>query len=200
MGKYHLPHWLQAAIATSGGLGILLVGFLDSSILPLPTINDLLLIELSIASPARMPYYAAMATLGSLAGCLVLYVLARKGGQAAFHKQAGERAPRIHGWMKRNGFVTLLIAAVLPPPAPFKLFVLAAGALELPWRQFVAALLIARGVRFFGEGFLAVRYGPQAIRSITQHKLAFTLGALLAILLIYLAARVLVRRRAARGI
>jgi membrane protein YqaA with SNARE-associated domain len=198
MGNYHLPHWLQAAVATTGGFGIFLVAFLDSSVLPLPTINDLLLIDLSIASPARMPYYAALATLGSLAGCLVLYVLARKGGQAAFRQRAGERAAKIHRWMKQNGFITLLIAAVLPPPTPFKFFVLAAGALEMPWRPFVAALLIARGVRFFGEGFLAVRYGPRAIQFLARHKAAVTLGILPAIVLVYLIVRVLSQRRKAR--
>jgi membrane protein YqaA with SNARE-associated domain len=199
MGKYHLPHWLQLAVATTGGFGLFLAAFLDSSVLSLPAVNDLLLIDLSIASPSRMPYYAAMATLGSLAGCLLLYVLARKGGQAAFRRRAGERAPRIHRWMKRNGFVSLLVAAVLPPPAPFKFFVLAAGALEMPWRQFVVALVIARGARFFGEGFLSVRYGPQAIRFLSQHKLAVTLGALAAILAVYLISRLFSRSRRAEG-
>lgn len=199
MGKYHLPRWLQTIVAATGGLGLFLATFLDSSFLPLPAIIDLLLIDQCIASPARMPYYAAMATLGSLGGCLVLYVLARKGGQAAFHRRAGERAPRIHGWMQRNGFVSLLIAAVLPPPTPFKVFVLAAGALEISWQQFVAALLIARGARFFGEGLLAVYYGPQAIRYLSRHELASTVGVLLTILLIYLIVRLRARRRGLPG-
>ncbi len=80
MGKYKLPHWLQAAVAASGGLGLFLLAFLDSSFLPFPTINDLLLIDLCFESPRRMPYYAAMATLGSIVGSLFVYFIARKGG------------------------------------------------------------------------------------------------------------------------
>src|ERR1017187_10067029 len=84
--QFHLPHWLQAIVASAGGLGLFLIAFLDSSILTFPVINDLLLINLSVRYPARMPYYAAMATLGSVVGCLLLYFLARKGGEAMFHK------------------------------------------------------------------------------------------------------------------
>src|SRR5579863_6908473 len=72
--KFHLPLWLQAIVASAGGLGLFLIAFLDSSVLTFPVINDLLLIDLSIRFPARMPYYAAMATIGSVAGvpCAVL--------------------------------------------------------------------------------------------------------------------------------
>ena len=160
--KIHLPHWLQAIVATAGGPGLFLIAFLDSSVLTFPVINDLLLIDLSIRNPARMPYYAAMATLGSVAGCLLLYYIARKGGEAMFHKHAGPRARHIHAWINRNGFISILITALLPPPTPFKVFVVAAGALEMPMRTFVIGLLLARGFRFFGEGYLAVRFGDQA--------------------------------------
>ena len=160
--KFHLPHWLQAIVASAGGLGLFLIAFLDSSVLTFPVINDLLLIDLSVRYPARMPYYAAMATIGSVAGCLLLYYIARKGGEAMFHKHAGPRAQHIHAWINRNGFVSILVTALLPPPTPFKVFVIAAGALEMPVRTFVLGLLAARAIRFFGEGYLAIRYGDQA--------------------------------------
>src|SRR5580704_6494739 len=101
--KLHLPLWLQAIVASAGGLGIFLIAFLDSSVLTFPVINDLLVINLSVRNPARMPYYAAMATLGSVAGCLLLYYIAKKGGEAMFHKNAGARGRKIHAWTKRNG-------------------------------------------------------------------------------------------------
>src|SRR5580693_2138212 len=101
--KFHLPHWLQAIVASTGGLGLFLIAFLDSSVLTFPIINDLLLINLSVRYPARMPYYALMATLGSVGGCLLLYCIARKGGEAMFHKQAGPRAEKIRIWIKKNG-------------------------------------------------------------------------------------------------
>jgi membrane protein YqaA with SNARE-associated domain len=184
--KFHLPHWLQAIVASAGGLGLFLIAFLDSSVLTFPVINDLLLIDLSIRNPARMPYYAAMATLGSVGGCLLLYYLARKGGEAMFQKQAGPRAQQIRDWIKRNGFLSILVTALLPPPNPFKVFVIAAGALEMPVRTFLLGLLAARGIRFFGEGFLAVRYGDQASQFLLTHKLEVAGIVLGVVLCLYL--------------
>ena len=187
--QFHLPHWLQAIVASAGGLGLFLIAFLDSSVLTFPVINDLLLIDLSIRNPARMPYYAAMTTLGSVGGCLLLYYIARKGGEAMFHKHAGPRAEKIHAWINRNGFLSILMTALLPPPTPFKVFVIAAGALEMPVRTFVFGLLAARAIRFFGEGFLAIRYGDRAGQFLLTHKLEVTGITLLVVLTLYLATR-----------
>jgi membrane protein YqaA with SNARE-associated domain len=186
VSKFHLPHWLQAIVASTGGLGLFLIAFLDSSFLTFPVINDLLLINLSIRYPVRMPYYAAMATLGSVSGCVVLYYIARKGGEAMFHKHAGPRARHIHSWINRNGFVSILVTALLPPPTPFKVFVVAAGALEMPVLRFVLGLLAARAIRYFGEGFLAIRYGDQAGNFLLTHKLEVTGIVLLVVLTLYL--------------
>lgn len=196
MPKFHLPHWLQAFVAAAGGPGLFLIAFLDSSVLTFPVINDLLLINLSIRFPLRMPYYAAMATLGSLGGCLLLYYIARKGGEAMFHKHAGPRAQHIHAWINRNGFVSILVTALLPPPTPFKIFVIAAGALEMPMRTFVLGLLVARAFRFFGEGYLAVRYGDQASQFLATHKLEVTAIAALMVLALYLSSRLAFKRPA----
>jgi membrane protein YqaA with SNARE-associated domain len=193
MNRYHVPSWVLKAIAFSGSLSLFGLSFLDSTLLPLPSLNDLLLIDLCIESPLRMPYYATLATLGSLAGSLLLYFIARKGEEAAFHKKAGSQAPQIHHWMERNGFVTLLIAALLPPPTPFKLFVLAAGALGMPFRAFLAAMSIARAVRFFAEGYLAVRYGTEATRFLVGHSVVFAVSTVAFILVFYWIARVLMR-------
>jgi membrane protein YqaA with SNARE-associated domain len=193
--QVHLPHWLQATVAATGGLGLFLIAFLDSSVLTFPVINDLLLIDLSVRYPSRMPYYAAMATLGSVGGCLLLYYLARKGGEAMFRKHAGARAQKIRVWSKRNGFVSILVTALLPPPTPFKVFVIAAGALEMPVRTFVLGLLVARAFRFFGEGFLAVRYGHQASQFLLTHKLEFAGITLCVVLFLYLVSRIVFRLR-----
>jgi membrane protein YqaA with SNARE-associated domain len=195
--KLHLPHWLQAITAAAGGPGLLLIAFLDSSVLSFPIVNDLLLINLAIRFPARMPYYAAMATIGSVAGCTLLYYLARKGGEAMFHRQAGPRAQQIHHWIDRNGFLSILVTALLPPPTPFKVFVIAAGALEMPILQFVFGLLAARAIRFFGVGYLAVRYGNQATSFLLTHKLDVTGVLVLLVLALYLAKRIAVGRATA---
>ena len=171
----HLPHWLQGIVAAAGGVGLFVIGFLDSSVLTFPVINDLLVIELSMQNPARMPYYALMATLGSVLGCTFLYALARKGGEALFRKRAGARAEKIRRWIQRNGFTSILLTALLPPPTPFKIFILAAAAFEVPLRAFVVALLIARSLRYFLIGFLAVRYGAAVETYITGHKLGVAL-------------------------
>jgi membrane protein YqaA with SNARE-associated domain len=192
--QIHLPHWLQAIVAATGGLGLFLIAFLDSSVLTFPVINDLLLIDLSIKYPARMPYYASMATLGSVGGCLLLYYLARKGGEAMFRKHAGTHAEQIRAWIKRNGFVSILVTALLPPPTPFKVFVIAAGALEMPMGTFVTGLLAARTFRFFGEGLLAIRYGDQAGEFLLTHKLEVAGITLAAVLLLYLASLLAFRR------
>lgn len=185
MKPVKLPKWFQAA-ASLGGAGLLLVAFFDSSVLSFPFVTDILLIEGSIQSPARMPYYAAMATLGSLAGCLLLYWLAKKGGEAMYHHKAKGRAERIRAWVKRNGFLSVALPSILPPPMPFKLFVLAAGVFEVPLGTFVLALLAGRGFRFFAEGLLAIRYGEVAERFLMQNKIEFALIVLIIMLLVYI--------------
>ncbi len=189
MNLEKFPHWMQALVGSVGGLGLFAVAFLDSSVFTFPVINDLLVIHLALKHPARMPYYALMATLGSLSGCVFLYYLARKGGELAFHKHAGARAERIRGWVQRNGFLSVLIPAMLPPPTPFKLFVLAAGVFQVPLRSFTMALLIARGIRYFGEGYLAVRYGAETGRYLAEHKLQISLLILVVVLAVYLLLR-----------
>jgi membrane protein YqaA with SNARE-associated domain len=195
--KIHLPHWLQAVVVSAGGLGLFLIAFLDSSVLTFPVINDLLLIDLSIRNPARMPYYAAMATIGSVAGCLLVYYIARKGGEAMFQKQAGPRARTIRDWTKRNGFLSILVTALLPPPNPFKIFVIAAGAFEMPVQTFVLGLMAARAIRFFGEGFLAIRYGDQAGQFLVTHKLEVAGIVLGVVVCLYLLSLIAFRSRRA---
>jgi membrane protein YqaA with SNARE-associated domain len=169
-----LDAWKHKIIAFAGGLGALglfLISFLDSSFLTFPVINDLLLIELSLRHPARMPLYAAMAALGSLLGCVLLFLLARKTEEAVFHRKAGRHGMAIRHWVERNGFSGMLVAALLPPPTPFKFFVLAAGVFEVPLTSFASAVALARVFRYFGVGYLAVRYGRNALPYLAQHKL-----------------------------
>jgi membrane protein YqaA with SNARE-associated domain len=169
----NLSGWKQKVVAFASGLGapgLFLISFLDSSVLTFPVINDLLLIELSIQHPARMPLYALMAMLGSVLGCVLLFFLAEKGGEALFHKHAGQRAHAIHNWVAHNGFGGMLIAALLPPPTPFKVFVVAAGVFEVPLLSFTAAITLARAIRYFGIGYLAIRYGAQALPYLMSHK------------------------------
>src|SRR5437588_5938843 len=194
-----LSGWKENIVAFASGLGapgLFLISFLDSSVLTFPTINDLLLIELSMEHPARMPLYAFMASLGSLLGCVVLYFIARKGGEAIFHKKAGKHGHAIRHWVERNGFVGMLIAALLPPPTPFKFFVLAAGVFEVPLFSYTSAITIARLFRYFGIGYLAIRYGADALPYLVHHKLQVTAFVISLVIVSYVLSRLLLRRRA----
>jgi membrane protein YqaA with SNARE-associated domain len=195
---FQLNTWKQKIVGFAGALGapgLFLISFLDSSVLTFPVINDLLLIELSIEHPARMPLYALMAATGSVLGCVLLYFIARKGGEAFFHRKAGHRAAAIRHWVEGNGFVGMLVAALLPPPTPFKFFVFAAGVFEVPLWSFTSAVALARAIRYFGIGYLAIRYGNDALPYLKGHKLQVTVVVVLFVLLSYLISRVILRHK-----
>lgn len=193
-----LSGWKQKIVAFAGALGapgLFLISFLDSSFLTFPVINDLLLIELAIQHPLRMPVYAAMAMIGSIFGCVLLYFVARKGGEAFFRRKAGGRAHAIRHWVEKNGFGGMLIAALLPPPTPFKVFVFAAGVFEVPLASFVSAIGLARAIRYFGMGYLVVRYGDQAMPFLAAHKLEVTVGVILFAAASYGLSRLILREK-----
>jgi membrane protein YqaA with SNARE-associated domain len=147
-----------------GGPGLFAVAFLDSSFVSLPQINDILVVLMVTQNKAWMLYYAAMATLGSIVGCYVIYYLAEKGGEAFLRKRlkAGhtERALALY---QKHGLLALMVPALLPPPAPFKLFVLMAGVAEVRPLPFVTAIAVARGARYLALGVLAIYYGDAAL-------------------------------------
>jgi membrane protein YqaA with SNARE-associated domain len=197
-----LTGWKQKVVAFAGGLGapgLFLISFLDSSVLTFPVINDLLLIELSLEHPARMPMYALMASLGSVLGCVLLYFIARKGGEAVFHRRAGKHAHAIRHWVERNGFVGMLVAALLPPPTPFKFFVIAAGVFEVPLFSYTAAITLARLFRYFGVGYLAIRFGADAMPYLVHHKMQVTAIVIALVIVSYVLSRVLLKRRVPPG-
>jgi membrane protein YqaA with SNARE-associated domain len=193
-----LKTWKAKIIAFAGTLGapgLFLISFLDSSILSFPIINDLLLIQLSMNNSLRMPLYAAMAMIGSVLGCVLLYYIARKGGEAFFEKKAGPRGRAIRHWVEQNGFGGMLVAALLPPPTPFKVFVFAAGVFEVPVWSFTTAITLARALRYFGIGYLAIRYGNDALPFLLRHKWQVAIGVVIFAALSYLASRVLLREK-----
>ncbi|MGB7729885.1 MAG: VTT domain-containing protein [Candidatus Acidiferrum sp.] len=195
----HLSGWRQKIVTFAGALGapgLFLISFLDSSILTFPVINDLLLIELCIQKPLRMPVYAAMAMTGSVLGCVLLYFIAKKGGEAFFHKKAGERGDVIRRWVQKNGFGGMLAAALLPPPTPFKIFVFAAGVFEVPMSSFASAIALARAIRYFGIGYLATRYGEQAMPFIAQHKIQVAVMVVVFVAVSYGLSRLILRDKA----
>ena len=193
MDRIKLPGWLQTFVASMGGGGIFAVAFLDSSVLSFPFVTDILVMELCIQKPARMPYYAAMAAFGSLAGCIWLYLLAKKGGEAYFHRHGGRAAKKARHWVDRNAFLSVFIPAILPPPLPFKVFVLAEGVFQVPLKTFMFSLLAGRGLRYFVEGILAVLYGEATLRFLLSHSRAVALSAAVILVVLYVVSRVVFR-------
>src|ERR1700694_948265 len=150
--------WIRSVALALGAPGLFLVAFLDSSFLSLPEINDLLLIWMVTRHKGRIVFYAAGSMLGSIAGCFVLYYLGRKGGDALVRKRFGhERVERALAAIRRHGVMAVLIPSFLPPPAPFKIFVLLAGVAGVGVGRFSVAIAIGRGARYFAEGLLALR-------------------------------------------
>lgn len=172
-----LVAWAQNAVLTHGAPGLFLIAFLDASFLSLPEINDILLVWLVTRHKHRFVLYSACSTLGSLAGCLLLYYLGRKGGEALVKKRFGGRSvDRAMSAFRRFGVMAVLIPSVLPPPAPFKIFVLLAGVTGVGSARFTTAIIVGRGIRYFAEGLLALWYGDQAIEFLRTHGVAVSLA------------------------
>jgi len=180
--------WVKATLPALGGVGVFLSAFLDSSFVPLPLVTDLIVADLSSRNPLRMPYYAAMAAIGSLAGCIWIYALARKGGQAYYRNKQQQRSGRVLSWVQKYPFTSVLLPAVAPFPVPFKPFVIAQGVFQVPFIPFAVGTLVGRGALFFMEGFLGVRYGAAAREFVVHQKLA-SVAMLLALIAVVVAIR-----------
>jgi len=154
---------IQTLALGLGGPGLFLVAILDSSFLSLPEVVDLLLIYMITEHKSRYIYYATSATLGSIIGCLALYSVGRKGDAWITRRFSAARVEKTMATFQRYGIMAVLIPSLLPPPAPFKIFVLLAGVAGISVPRFVIAITIGRGIRYFGEGLLALYYGDRAM-------------------------------------
>ena len=160
-----LLEWLKAL----GPFGLFGISLIDSAGVPLPGGPDLVMIWLSANNPALMPIYAVAATTGSAIGCTLLYLLARRAGIAALKRVSPARRDRIENALGRYDLVAVMVPAILPPPFPFKPFVLGAGVFKLTIWRFISAVFIGRAVRFLIEGWLAIKFGEDASTIIKQN-------------------------------
>jgi membrane protein YqaA with SNARE-associated domain len=164
-GLQSLLEWLKAF----GSLGLFGISLVDSMGIPLPGGPDAVMIWLSATNPALMPLYALAATAGSAIGCTLLYLVARRAGVAALSRVTPESRARIENLLGRYDVIAVMVPAVLPPPFPFKPFVLCAGVFKLKTWRFITAIFVGRSARFLIEGWLAIRFGEDAGRIIRQH-------------------------------
>jgi membrane protein YqaA with SNARE-associated domain len=163
-------HSLRRWIYHLGALGFIPLGLLDSSIIPLPGSMDVLTIVLAARDATLWPYYALMATVGSVLGGFVTYRLARKGGKESLaRKVSAKTLKRVYGMFERWGFAAIAIPALLPPPMPLVPFVLAAGAMQYSVNKFLLAMTLGRIVRYLILAYLAARYGRKMLPLLLQH-------------------------------
>ena len=168
---------------------MILIGALDSSLLSLPEINDYLVVGRCFKDPSAAFYFPLFAAIGSVIGCLLLYTIMRRGGQALLRRRfKRENIERVERAYARYGFLAIAIPALLPPPMPFKIFVATAGTLEYPRWKFLVTVMIARSFRYYVEGILAVFYGRRVLTFLKDNGLviiSIVAAAAVLILLVY---------------
>jgi membrane protein YqaA with SNARE-associated domain len=165
-----LEHFIVSVPMYVAAPSMLVIGALDSSLLSLPEINDYLVVMRCAKQPSAVFYFPLFAAAGSVMGCMLLYSIVRKGGQAVLRRRfRAEHIERVERAYARWGFLALAVPALLPPPMPFKIFVATAGALEYPRWRFMITIMIARSVRYLVEGTLAVFYGEQVLSWVKEN-------------------------------
>ena len=176
LGKF--SHWLLSY----GPFGLFAIAFLDSVLVPIPGGVDAMLMILATARPGWMLIYIASATAGSTIGCVCLYKISQKAGQRALDRFSESKQKRVKDLIDRYDVLSVLVACVLPPPFPFKLFVVSSGVFRLNLLRFTIAIAVGRIFRYSLEGYLAARYGEHA-KEILAHYYPW-IGLSLAVLLI----------------
>ena len=160
-----LGHFIVTVPIYIAGPAMILIGALDSSLLSLPEVNDYLVVARCYTHPRTVFFFPMFAAAGSVLGCWLLYTILQRGGIALLHRRFKvERVERVERAYARFGILALAVPALLPPPLPFKIFVATAGALQFPRRKFLLTILIARSIRYYTEGVLAVYYGQRVLR------------------------------------
>jgi len=159
-------HWFL----TLGGPGLILLGLIDSSVIPVPGSMDAMTIVLSAHQREWWPYYAFMATVGSVVGGYVTYRLARNRGEKALNDRLSKRnVKKVVCAFERWGFGAIAVPALLPPPMPMVPFVIAAGALQYSTRKFLVAMSLGRAVRYAILGYLGATYGRKVFAVVLAH-------------------------------
>jgi membrane protein YqaA with SNARE-associated domain len=191
----HFLHQLSDALIVFGPWGVLLLSLLDSLGVPMPAVMDALIIYVAWKSPDRAWFTASMAVAGSVAGNFGLFWGARHGFRRLIKPPDPGQRQKFRDWFRRYGLVTVFIPALLPIPLPLKVFVVSAGVLHTPPGQFIAVVVLARLIRFFGEAYLGMRLGEDA-QAFLNHNAWTLIGVALALaLLLFWLIRLTERRR-----
>lgn len=152
-----------------GPVGLFAVALLDSAFVPLPSSADALMILLTIQHPQLMLFYAFLATAGSAIGCVILYYVSRRAGSRALKRFSPAKQKKVKDWIDRYDVLSVLVASLMPPPFPFKLFVITAGVFRFSLLRFTLAIIAGRMFRFTLEGYFAIRFGKQATQVLQKY-------------------------------
>jgi membrane protein YqaA with SNARE-associated domain len=185
---------LSEYLVTFGAFGLFTVALLDSTFVPLPSSADALMLLLSTTHPQWMLLYAFMATAGSALGCCILYCISRRAGARALSRFSHAKQKRVKDLIDRYDMFAVLVATLLPPPFPFKLFVITSGVFRFSLTRFMVAVTVGRAFRFLLEGYFAVRYGAEAKQILARYYPWIGLGLVMLILL-FVVLRSVLRRR-----
>jgi membrane protein YqaA with SNARE-associated domain len=154
--------WILGMMKLLGIWGVFVIAFADSALLGMPV--DFIVATYVYQDRKRMLIYVAMASLGSALGSIPLYLIGYLGGEKVLRKRIPEeRFLKIHRSFERHEFWALMFPGMLPPPMPFKIFVLAAAVFEMKFRDFLIAIFAGRFVRFLVLSVLVLWFGPQIL-------------------------------------
>ncbi len=196
-----VAHSLRRWLYHLGALGFLPLGLIDSSVIPIPGSMDVLTIVLAARDPKLWPYYAVMATVGSVLGAFVTYRLARKGGEKTLEKRLSPKTmKKVTKIFEERGFAAIVIPALLPPPMPMVPFVLTAGAMQYSVKKFLAAIALGRIMRYTILAYLAARYGRKLLpflAKIGNPLAAISVGVIVVALVVYFVMRRTKKRKRA---
>lgn len=180
-----------------GPFGLFAIAFLDSVMVPMPGGVDAVLLLLAAARPSWMLIYVAAATIGSTIGCVALYRLSQRAGKKALSKFSEAKQKRVKDLIDRYDVMSVLVASLLPPPFPFKLFVVSAGVFRLDLMRFTLAVAGGRTFRYLLLGYLAASYGDEAKDLLARYYPA--IGITLAVLIILFFVAKAVMRQSGKG-
>ena len=176
---------LTRFLVSFGPFGLLAIAFLDSVMIPMPGGVDAVLLLLSASRPSWVLIYVAAATIGSTTGCVVLYYISRRAGHRALARFSESKQKRVKNLIDRYDVLSVLVASLLPPPFPFKLFVVSAGVFRLNVMRLAIAVAVGRTFRYLLLGYLAARYGEHAKEILSRYYPAIGIGLALLIIIVF---------------
>jgi membrane protein YqaA with SNARE-associated domain len=183
--------WIFRLLVPLGIWGPFVVAFADSALLGMPV--DAVVAAYVYHDRRHFLLYVLLASLGSAAGSIPLYILGYLGGEKVLRKRISEeRFQKIHASFERHEFWALMFPGMLPPPTPFKVFVLGAAVFEMRFRDFLAAVFAGRFVRFMVLSLLTLWFGPEIVEltgKVFRHHFYWVLGVILAGVIVWLVVR-----------